>query len=247
MREGGTFVGSCAVSHEKICSWDPRIQRCEGEAMATRQGEKVRVGRAGVCGAPAGPLGSRHVVGKELVDRAEGFQHPAQDLGGLRHGEASPCPLHRNADKTHLWDGRSEELHAALFLLLCDPTRRALVVGMIPPAPGDQHIDIQKMIHGKSASMSRVDSTVSFGRSSAPLKIVAPVSGQRARDKGATRRIGAAARCRRNSETVSRSRRALARISLASSILILKEIVVMVVSYYTKRDTDKSGAKGNVI
>lgn len=49
---------------------------------------------------------------------------------------------------------------------------------MIRPTPGDQHIDIQQVSHGKSASISRTVEVVRESRPDAGANIWAPVKGQ---------------------------------------------------------------------
>jgi hypothetical protein len=117
-----------------------------------------------------------------------------------------------------------------------------LMIRMIPPAPGDQNVDVEKVVHGaqgKSDSISRVESTVSGGKSSGASKIVAPVNGHDNLWTGAGRREGPTACLRRNSDTVRRSLFARARICRASSSLTLKEMVAIVLPYYRRSRVSK--------
>ena len=107
--------------------------------------------------------------------RSEGFQHGREHSGGFGHGHTSETSLHRDTHKTDLGDRGGQKLNAAFFLAGGDPPRGSFVVHMIFPAPRDQHIDVEQVIHGKSASNSRVDATVSGGNFPAGSKIKAPV------------------------------------------------------------------------
>jgi len=98
---------------------------------------------------------------------------------------------------------------------------------VIGPAPGDENADIQKIFHGKSASIPRTDSIVSGGWFAGAAKMIAPVRGQRICRGLAEAAAAPPARRRRYSETLTRSFLARARINRASSSLTLKVMVVI--------------------
>src|SRR6266571_9565052 len=96
---------------------------------------------------------------------------------------------------------------------------------MIRPSRGDQHVYVQKNVHGKSDRISRTNSVVSGGWFSGAAKIIAPVRGQRIRRGLRGAEIGALAFSRRYSDTLIPCFFAWERISRASSLLTLKLIV----------------------
>ena len=49
------------------------------------------------------------------------------------------------------------------LLATANPRSGPLVIDVIGPAPGDQDVDVQQVIHGKSDSSSRTASVVSGG------------------------------------------------------------------------------------
>jgi hypothetical protein len=101
------------------------------------------------------------------------------------------------------------------------------MIHMIGPTPGDKHIHVEKVLHGKSASSSRTDSVVSGAWFSNAAKISAPVRGQRIR-RGALLTGGSALERRRKySETLNPSFLACLRISRASSSVTLNVIVTI--------------------
>lgn len=156
--------------------------------MALSEKEEVRIGRSGSRDAPTGPFRATDVVRQELVVRPKRIQHPSQDFRRFGNRDASARTLYRDPHKPKLRDWRGKKLCAPGFFPPCNPAHRAVVIRMIRPAPGHQHVHIQKVMHrshGKSASISRVDATVSGARSLPPAKMVAPVRGHRMRWMGA--------------------------------------------------------------
>ncbi len=118
---------------------------------------------------------------------------------------------------------------------IIDPVNRALVVWMIVPTPGHEHIHIEKIIHGKSASISLTVSVVKGIMSGVPWKISTPVSGQRFVSGDFVFFFGAPRTFfRKYSDTVSRAPRAAARSLRASSGETLKVMVGMVIRYYQR-------------
>jgi hypothetical protein len=110
---------------------------------------------------------------------------------------------------------------------------------MVRPTPSNQHIYIQQKSHGNEAVISCTDSVVSGGKCGAAPKIVTPVRGQRV---VVTSGIGTAApfaRLRRNSETLTCSRFANARIARASSSVTLNVNVVMLYYRITRGGNSK--------
>jgi hypothetical protein len=197
--------------------------------MPQGQGQQVGVGRASGRGAPPRPFEAIDVIGNGTAARSQRVEHPAQHIGRLTNRNAPRGSLHRHTHKADLGDRRGAKPYSTGLLLLCDPAHRAPVIHMIRPPPSDQHIDIKQVAHGKSASSSRVASTVSGAdESPVPPKILAPVNGHRRSLMRGAGRPGDTARRRRNSETVTRSRRAPALIARASSGRTLNEIVTMV-------------------
>ena len=110
------------------------------------------------------------------------------------------------------------------------------MVRMVRPTPSNQHIYIQQKSHGNEASISCTDSVVSGGRCGAGAKIVTPVSGQRVVVTSAAGVTAAFACLRRNSDTLSRSHFAKARIARASSSVTLNVNVFMRYYGITFRD-----------
>src|SRR2546423_13572145 len=103
------------------------------------------------------------------------------------------------------------------------------MVDVIRPAPGDQNIDIQKKLYGKSERSSRTDSVVRGLWFSGAAKIIAPVCGHRTRRGFGERSAAPPARRRRYSETLTCSFLALDRIKRASSSVTLNVIVFICV------------------
>ncbi len=193
---------------------------------------------------PLRPLYPSKIVREKSMNRTERFPHALKHLRSLLHRNSSERTLQGDPDKTDLRNGRCEQPRAASRFALHDPTHDPVMIRMITPAPCHQNIDVQKVSHraqGKSASIFRVESTVSGGRSSAPSKMVAPVSPHGESPTSAGIWEEPTACLRRNSDTVRRSILARARIFRASSSLTLKEIVAMVLPYYRRRPLSKSG------
>ena len=97
---------------------------------------------------------------------------------------------------------------------------------MVGPTPRQEHVDIQKIPHGKSDSISRTASVVSGEAPAGAAKISAPVNLQRTLPADPPAGFPAA-RLRRYADKLSRSRRANCRIRCASSSVTLKLIVFM--------------------
>ncbi len=150
--------------------------------------------------------------------------HRCQGVHCVGKGQPAPGSLQRNPDKPQLRNRRGEEDYPAFPLRRANPGSGPFVLDVVRPSPGDQHIDIEKVLHGNSVSISRTRSVVSGGSSGRGAKISAPVWAQRVfftiRWDGSPidRRL-------RNSETVKRSRLARRRICRASSSDTLKLIV----------------------
>jgi hypothetical protein len=96
---------------------------------------------------------------------------------------------------------------------------------MVGPAPRQQHVYVEQVSHGKSASISRTDSVLSGGRSARGAKIIAPVYLHLIRAGAGPAVLRPVERRRRYSERVIFSRLARERIRRASSSLTLKDNV----------------------
>jgi len=103
------------------------------------------------------------------------------------------------------------------------------------PSPGNKHVDVQEVFHGKSARISRTVSVVRGGVPAGEEKILAPVCEQRVWRNLPDFPPPFNARRRINSETVIFFTRASARILRASSVETLKVIVGIVLRYYHVR------------
>ncbi len=191
--------------------------------MAHGQGKEMRVRGLGRAGAPCGPGTCRgKIVRQKLMPRAEGCQHAREDLRRICQAHAPAAALNGDTDEAELHDGRGVQLHVAAALGLADPLGRAEVIRVIGPAPGEEEVHVQKVFHGKSASISRTAALVSGGASGSGAKIVAPVCGHFTRPGAAGAASLPAARRRRYSDTVILKRFASARMRRASSSVTLK-------------------------
>jgi hypothetical protein len=203
--------------------------------MALCKQEQVAVCRVSCRCAPRRPVPAMKVVSKKTVFRAQRPQHAPQNVCSHLHADSSGGTLHRYSNEPQLCDRRCHEYQPARAFAVSKPTDGALVIRMIRPPPRDKNIHVQKIAHGKSASIWRVVSTFSGGsafsggRDSAGAKIIAPVTGHNRSSNGGTERSGAVACCLKNWDTVRRCWRALDFISLSSSGLTLKEMVFMVI------------------
>ena len=99
-----------------------------------------------------------------------------ENLRGLVDGYPPGDAVYGHAHETDFRNWRGEKPGVAVILPLRDPVNGTGVVHVVAPAPSDEDVDIKQVIHGKSARIARVDSTVSAGKSSAAAKIVAPVT-----------------------------------------------------------------------
>ena len=100
------------------------------------------------------------------------------------------------------------------------------MIQMIGPAPSQKHIHIKEILHGNSASISRTDPVVSGCAIATGAKISAPV--KRHRTFSTLLRVPLpVARCRRNSEMLIFSLRAVSRMIRASSSVTSKIIVLI--------------------
>ena len=103
------------------------------------------------------------------------------------------------------------------------------MIRMIGSAPSQKHIHIKEILHGNPGSISRTDSVVNGCAIATGAKISAPV--KRHRTFSTLLRVPLpAARCRRNSETLIFSFRAVPQMIRASSSVTLKLIVF--IKYY---------------
>ena len=108
------------------------------------------------------------------------LQHAGQRGGGLPSTETIP-PVRWTDTRTKPSSGMAEvrSFRPVPATGLGQPPRGALVCDMVGPTPGHKNVDVQEVVHGKSASRPRTASVVSGGRDSAPAKIFAPVWRQR--------------------------------------------------------------------
>ena len=88
---------------------------------------------------------------------------PASCLGGLFDGDVASGSLHGDPYEAEFRDRGGHELRRLLSSGRTNPRNGPLVIDVIGPAPGDQHVDVQQVVHGKSVSSSRTASVVSGG------------------------------------------------------------------------------------
>ena len=172
--------------------------------MALCKQEQVAVCRVSCRCAPRRPVHAMKVVRKKTVFRPQRPQHAPQNVCSHLDADSSGGTLHRYSNKPQLWNRRCHEHQPARAFAISKPTHGAIVIRMIRPSPRDENIGVEKIAHGKSASIWRVVSTFSGGRDSAEAKTIAPVSGHSRSSSAGTGRGGAVACCRKNWDTVRR-------------------------------------------
>jgi len=106
------------------------------------------------------------------------------------------------------------------------------VIGVLFPSPSHQHVNVEQVFHGKSASISRTVSVVSGRAPAGDEKIFAPVCSQRTRRTGSDGLPLPKARPRTYSDRVIFLLRASDFIRRASSRVTLNVNVGMVLPYY---------------
>jgi hypothetical protein len=116
---------------------------------------QVRVGRPRGRLAPSRKIVRRLVVSQESVARAQRREHVRQGLARFADGHASGGALDGHSHEAELRDRRGEQDGARPPPGCGKPFYRALMLDVIGPAPRDEDVDIEKVVHGKSASNSR--------------------------------------------------------------------------------------------
>lgn len=107
---------------------------------------------------------------------AQLLQHAFQNSASQRCCNLTAAALHGNTDKTQLRNGRCEQHVGTGSFDSGNPAGNTLVFCMITPPPGDEDVDIQKIVHGKSDSISPTLCVVRAGAPATGANISAPVN-----------------------------------------------------------------------
>ena len=121
----------------------------------------MRVRRLGRGYAPIRPVKSIGSIRPETVAFTQRSEHSPKGLRSFRNRDQAPTSPHRNPDKAELGNCRGQEqfVRGERGNPRCYPG----VLYVVGPAPSDQDIDIDKVVHGKSAESSFTASLVNGG------------------------------------------------------------------------------------
>jgi len=152
------------------------VERGKFGVVGLREGEKVGIRRP--CGSltPRWPGPGIQVIREKLMRLAQRIDHAFKNGSGLRCGHFARTSLHGHTDESKFWNGGSQDPGAIPLENSGDPMVDPIMVGMIPPSPGDQDVDVEKVFHGNWLNISRTVSWFNGGMSASPLKAGAPVA-----------------------------------------------------------------------
>ena len=142
---------------------DSCVERGQLRSVCCGELQKVGIGCPRCSRTPFRKSTRGLIVGELDVPSAQGGHHAGQRLCCLLDSHAASGPLHRDPYEAEFRDGGGHQLYRLPSSEDANPRRGPLMIDVIGPAPGDQDVDVQQVIHGKSDSSSRTASVVSGG------------------------------------------------------------------------------------